>query len=40
MHYMSAENLTDGVTHQWVDGNVLFYFILWLYEDVFIKSYV
>jgi len=38
--YTWADDLICGVTLHWVDGEVLVYFILWLYEDIFIKFHV
>jgi len=40
VYYTWGEDLTGGVTPYWVDREILFYFILWLYKDICIKSYV
>ena len=38
--YMWAEDLASDLTSQWADKEALFYFILWLYENIFFKSFV
>jgi len=34
---MWAKDLTGEVTPQWAEREALFYFIMWLYEDISIK---